>query len=42
MPAEPIEVDVAGVKVVELIARSATSENEALPVTWGDAALSGS
>jgi hypothetical protein len=42
MPAEPIEVDVSGVKLVELIARSATTGNEALPVTWGEAALTGS
>jgi hypothetical protein len=40
MPAEPIDVDVSGIKVVELVARSAASENEALPVTWGEAALS--
>ena len=38
----PIEVDVSGVKLVELVARSATTENEALPVTWGEAALTGS
>ena len=42
MPAEAIEVDVSGVKLVELVARSATTENEALPVTWGEAALTGS
>jgi alpha-galactosidase len=42
MPAEPIEVDVSGVKLVELVARSATTGNEALPVTWGEAALTGS
>jgi len=43
MPAEPIEVDVSGVKLVELVARSAAAtENEALPVTWGEAALTGS
>lgn len=41
MPAEPLEADVAGVKVIELVARSAASENEALSVTWGDAALIG-
>ena len=38
MPAEPIEVDVSGVKLVELVARSATTGS--LPVTWGEAALS--
>jgi hypothetical protein len=41
MPAEAIEVDVAGVKLVELVARSAASQNEALSVTWGEAALAG-
>jgi hypothetical protein len=40
-PAEPIEVDVTGVKLVELVARSAATENEALSVTWGEAALTG-
>lgn len=40
-PAETIEVDVAGVKLVELVARSAATQNETLSVTWGDAALSG-
>ena len=38
-PPEPIEADVAGVKLVELVARSAATQNEALPVTWGEAAL---
>jgi hypothetical protein len=41
MPAEPIEADVSGVKLVELVARSAETQNEALSVTWGDAALMG-
>ena len=41
MPAEPIEADVSGVKLVELIARSTATENESLPVTWGEAALTG-
>jgi hypothetical protein len=41
MPAESIQVDVSGVKLVELVARSAATENEALPVTWGEAALTG-
>ena len=40
MPAASIEADVSGVKIIELVARSATSENEALSVTWGEAALS--
>jgi len=39
MPADPIEADVAGIKVIELVARSAANENEALSVTWGEAAL---
>ncbi|HEU4653988.1 MAG TPA: NPCBM/NEW2 domain-containing protein, partial [Steroidobacteraceae bacterium] len=39
MPAEAIEVDVSGVKLIELVARSAATENEDLSVTWGDAAL---
>jgi hypothetical protein len=41
MAAEPIEVDVSGVKLVELVARSAATQNEALSVTWGEAALTG-
>ena len=41
MPAEQLEVDVSGVKLIELIARSSTTENEALSVTWGEAALTG-
>jgi hypothetical protein len=41
MPAETIDSDVAGVKLVELVARSAATGNEALSVTWGEAALTG-
>jgi len=41
MPAETVEADVASVKLIELVARSAATENEALSVTWGEAALSG-
>ncbi|HUQ08916.1 MAG TPA: NPCBM/NEW2 domain-containing protein [Steroidobacteraceae bacterium] len=41
MPAEAVDVDVAGAKLVELVARSAATENEALSVTWGEAALRG-
>jgi len=41
MAAEPIEADVSGVKVIELVARSAAAENEALSATWGGAALAG-
>jgi hypothetical protein len=39
MPAEPFNVDVSGVKLLELVARSDATENEALSVTWGEAAL---
>jgi hypothetical protein len=38
-PAQTLSADVAGVKVVELVARSAAANNELLPVTWGSAAL---
>ena len=41
MPAESFDVDVVGVKLLELVARSAANENEKLSVTWGEAALSG-
>jgi hypothetical protein len=41
MPAEAIGVDVGGIKLVELVARSAATGNEALPVTWAEAALTG-
>jgi hypothetical protein len=41
MPAETLEVNVDGVKLIELVARSAATQNEALPVTWGEAALTG-
>jgi hypothetical protein len=39
MAAEAMEVDVTGVKFVELVARSVATQNEALSVTWGEAAL---
>jgi hypothetical protein len=39
VPAEALAVNVEGVKLIELVARSAATQNEALPVTWGDAAL---
>jgi alpha-galactosidase len=39
MPGEPIDVDVSAASLVELVARSTTASNEALPVTWGNAAL---
>jgi hypothetical protein len=39
MPAQPLSAAVAGVKVIELVARSPGGDNERLPVTWGDAAL---
>jgi hypothetical protein len=34
-----LERYVAGVKMIELVARSAAGDNEQLPATWGDAAL---
>jgi hypothetical protein len=37
--AQALSADVAGVKVIELVARSAAVTNEQLPVSWGDAAL---
>jgi len=39
--AQPLNADVAGVKLIELVARSAAQVNEELPVTWGEAALIG-
>jgi len=39
MAAKPLSVPVAGVKLIELVARSAGADNERLPVTWGEAAL---
>jgi hypothetical protein len=38
-PAQALSADVAGVKVIELVARSTAQDNELLPVSWGDAAL---
>ena len=38
-PAQALSADVAGVKIIELVARSAAADNELLPVSWGDAAL---
>jgi len=37
--AHSLDVDIAGVKLIELVARSTGSDNEALSVTWGEAAL---
>ena len=37
--AHALEVDVTGVKLIELVARSRAASHEFLPVTWGDAAL---
>jgi hypothetical protein len=37
--ARSLEVNVTGVKLIELVARGAGSSNEALSVTWGEAAL---
>jgi len=39
MPAQPLNANVAGVKIVELVAESAGAVNETLPVTWANAAL---
>lgn len=39
MAAQPLSANVAGVKLVELVARSTGADNAALPVSWGDAAL---
>ncbi len=38
-PAQALNADVAGVKLIELVAHSTAGENEQVPVTWGDAAL---
>jgi alpha-galactosidase len=38
-PARALSASVAGVKLIELIARSPGGDNERLPVSWGDAAL---
>jgi hypothetical protein len=37
--AQALEANVAGVKLIELVARSAATGNELLPVSWGEAAL---
>jgi alpha-galactosidase len=37
--ARPLDVDVTGVKLIELVASSRGADNEALPVAWGEAAL---
>ncbi|MGV7207513.1 NPCBM/NEW2 domain-containing protein [Oxalobacteraceae bacterium A2-2] len=41
-PAQALGADVAGVQLVELVARSVVAANEQLPVTWAEAALSSS
>ncbi|WP_343729905.1 NPCBM/NEW2 domain-containing protein [Duganella sp.] len=38
-PAQTLSADVTGVKLIELVARSAAAVNEQLPVSWGEAAL---
>jgi hypothetical protein len=38
-PAQSLDIDVEGVKVIELVARSSSADNEALPVSWSEAAL---
>ncbi|WP_313540102.1 NPCBM/NEW2 domain-containing protein [Sphingomonas sp.] len=37
--AKLLAVDIAGAKLIELVARSANTVNERLPITWGDAAF---
>lgn len=37
--AQALDANVAGVKLIELVARSAAAGNELLPVSWGEAAL---
>ena len=37
--AQPLAVDVSGVKIIELVARAASEDAATLPVTWGEAAL---
>lgn len=37
--AQDLAVNTSGVKLLELVARSEGTDNEALPVTWGDAAF---
>jgi hypothetical protein len=39
MASQSLSVPVAGVKMIELVARSPKGDNQRLPVTWGDAAL---
>ncbi|MBO9544979.1 NPCBM/NEW2 domain-containing protein [Caulobacter sp.] len=39
MAPQSISVPVAGVKLIELVARSPRGDNQRLPVTWGEAAL---
>jgi alpha-galactosidase len=38
-PARPLSVPVAGIKMIELVARAPGGDNARLPVTWGGAAL---
>ena len=38
-PAVPLQADVGGAKIVELVARAAGANGAPLPVTWADAAL---
>jgi alpha-galactosidase len=37
--AKALDVDVEGVRLIELVARSKDTDNATLPVTWGDAAV---
>lgn len=38
-PTQALNADVAGVKLIELVALSTTGENEQVSVSWGDSAL---
>ena len=37
--AYPIDVNIAGTKIVELVARTSDGTTDNLPITWGEAAL---
>jgi alpha-galactosidase len=39
MVAQPLSAPIEGVRLIELVARSAGADDAELPVTWGDAAL---
>lgn len=37
--AQPLEADIKGIAILELVARADDAQGNAVPVTWGDAAL---